>query len=697
MGRKSADERSLCDIPLSDAAVSRQHCLVQFLAGQWTIRDLESTNGVRLNGEPIEERIAIESNDIVTIGTTELIFQLGEGNHSEENKSSLKSESRILREEQEILEKLLRTSLEELDSFLDEATDDEAIAWLRESAKHTIESQQHSTDQPLRVALLGEFSSGKTRLINALLGEKILSTGIVPVTRSVTRIVHGDEISVTVRHVDGTEMEVGVDQLKAYTDERKKEEGASEVDEVILRHPSPLLKKVEIWDTPGFNSNNQLHDQVASQLMLEADAVLWVIAGHQVGSRSETKLLETVKRAQGKVVGVLNQVDRLENEEAIARQKKEVWTHYGEMVKEVVTTSGKWLEQDHPGGNRERLLAHIDAIGAWSQEQRQRRTARRVAAVAAQGKAYLRLVNEEAMKIEEQQLQHDKQLKAQHQISLDLWKEALEHRDQMHAVRTDQTDQWFKSHCAYRAPLTLAYRALLREELTLEGYTALIHCLHTLEETHWHVSPHDPVPWRDDFLLSWRKGMDRFEVSQEKPLFHSAGREESPAASWLQQLTGIKNTAFPLRWAGISEAGLGKVQDVFSRVTALPEVEEVSKWWQDLDELELQRKPSSASPWLKRVRAATAAVPARKFHCWVELEARVSDLTKNYSGPLARILKQMSYATKRSVKLEQELIRFRKIHAIHRFVTGTLRLMLRISSFVMRKDKKASSKREFLF
>ena len=57
----------------------------------------------------------------------------------------------------------------------------------------------------------------------------------------------------------------------------------------------------------------------------------------------------------------------------------------------------------------------------------------------------------------------------------------------------------------------------------------------------------------------------------------------------------------------------------------------------------------------------------------------------------------MSYATKRIVKLEQELIRFRKIHAIHRFVTGTLRLILRISSFVMRKDKKASSKREFLF
>jgi hypothetical protein len=123
----------------------------------------------------------------------------------------------------------------------------------------------------------------------------------------------------------------------------------------------------------------------------------------------------------------------------------------------------------------------------------------------------------------------------------------------------------------------------------------------------------------------------------------------------------------------------------------------VSKWWQDLDESELQRKPSSASRWLKRVRAANAAAPARKFHRWVELEDRVSDLAKRYTAPLARTMKQMDQVTKRIEKLNQELIRFRKVHAIHRFVTGTLRLMLRISSFVMRKDKKASSTREFLF
>jgi predicted GTPase len=540
----------------------------------------------------------------------------------------------------------LEESLESLASFLDEAPDDDAITWLKESARHILESQQHSTDQPLRVALLGEFSSGKTRLINALLGEKILSTGIVPVTRSVTRIVHGDEISVTVRHVDGSEIDVGVDQLKAYTDERKKEEGSSEVDEVILRHPSPLLKKVELWDTPGFNSDNQLHDQVAAQLLLEADAVLWILSSHQIGTRSEGKLLETVRRAQGKVVAVLNQTDRLDDDQAITNQVAEVKKHYSETVEEVVATSAKWLEQDHPGGNREPLMSQIEAIGAWSQEQRKRRTARRVAAVAAQGLAYLDLANEEAKQIETQQQQHDKKLTAQHQQSLALWKEAIEHRDRLHDVRADEKDQWFKSHCAQRTPLTLAYRALLRDELSIEGYKALISCLHTLEETHWHLSPHDPVPWRDDFLLSWRKGMEGVETWQGEPLFHSDREQESPAASWLIKLTDIQKATFPTRWAGCKPS----VKKILESLRSIPTAAELKKWWSGLN---LTPSLYTSPAWVASMNVIRGSTPARDVLPWLELEEQVRAIVPTRQGPLLQLEKQQKSLQQLEVRCTQ--------------------------------------------
>ena len=414
-------------------------------------------------------------------------------------------------------------SVKALHELIEIDAGDRAIAWLVDSACKLVESRDDS-NRPLRVALLGEFSSGKSRLINALLGEKVLSVGRVPVTRSVTRLVHADELSITVRHADGSEVGVAPDDLRAHTDERRREEGAPEVEEVVVGHPSPLLASVEVIDTPGFNSDNELHDQVAAQLLLEADAVLWILAPHQVGSRSEARLLDTVGRAQGKVVVVLNQIDTLEGPEAVECQVAAAHEHYEGNVVNVIATSAKWLEQEgeHPGGelkfangvvadgagaNREALMATIARIGTWNEERRERRLARRAAATAAQARAYLQLKAAEEKahatymgKVQQSRAKQRKQ-------ALDLWKEALQHRDEVHQVRGDAQDRWFKSHCAHRRPLADAYETLWKGDLDRAEADQLLSCLHTLEELHWHLSPHDPTPWREDLLLSAAKGM----------------------------------------------------------------------------------------------------------------------------------------------------------------------------------------------
>jgi hypothetical protein len=42
-----------CDIVLEDLSVSRRHALLSFRDGSWILRDLASTNGTSLNGEPV--------------------------------------------------------------------------------------------------------------------------------------------------------------------------------------------------------------------------------------------------------------------------------------------------------------------------------------------------------------------------------------------------------------------------------------------------------------------------------------------------------------------------------------------------------------------------------------------------------------------------------------------------------------------
>ena len=56
-----------CDIVLSDVSVSRRHARLTFRDGNWVLRDLDSTNGTLLNGEPVI-RCRLLPGDLLTLG-----------------------------------------------------------------------------------------------------------------------------------------------------------------------------------------------------------------------------------------------------------------------------------------------------------------------------------------------------------------------------------------------------------------------------------------------------------------------------------------------------------------------------------------------------------------------------------------------------------------------------------------------------
>ena len=60
-------------IPIDDVAASSRHCAILREGRKYTIHDLESTNGTRLNGVRITE-YRLSPKDIITVGGTELLF-----------------------------------------------------------------------------------------------------------------------------------------------------------------------------------------------------------------------------------------------------------------------------------------------------------------------------------------------------------------------------------------------------------------------------------------------------------------------------------------------------------------------------------------------------------------------------------------------------------------------------------------------
>ena len=61
-------------IHLRDDESSRRHCQIEFRDSLWWIRDLESTNGIQVNGELVSEIVALKHNDHIDIGVTRLTF-----------------------------------------------------------------------------------------------------------------------------------------------------------------------------------------------------------------------------------------------------------------------------------------------------------------------------------------------------------------------------------------------------------------------------------------------------------------------------------------------------------------------------------------------------------------------------------------------------------------------------------------------
>ena len=64
------------DIVLDDANVSRKHAEVRPSGGSWTVRDLGSTNGVKVNGRRIDGAQSLKPGDVIEIGTSQATFEL---------------------------------------------------------------------------------------------------------------------------------------------------------------------------------------------------------------------------------------------------------------------------------------------------------------------------------------------------------------------------------------------------------------------------------------------------------------------------------------------------------------------------------------------------------------------------------------------------------------------------------------------
>ncbi|MEM1172999.1 MAG: dynamin family protein [Cyanobacteria bacterium P01_H01_bin.35] len=158
--------------------------------------------------------------------------------------------------------------------------------------------------QKLRIAVIGEFSQGKSTLLNALLGEEIQPVREIPCSSTVTVLKYGAQKRVVCHYKDGKEAEIPLTeyQSKATISERaalgniSEELAHSELEKIFFEHPDLELCQsgVEIVDSPGLNEH-PYRISITKKLLEDTDAVIFLTNASRPLNQGERELIQTVK------------------------------------------------------------------------------------------------------------------------------------------------------------------------------------------------------------------------------------------------------------------------------------------------------------------------------------------------------------------------------------------------------------------
>lgn len=166
------------------------------------------------------------------------------------------------------------------------------------------------------VACLGQFKRGKSTLLNALLGDRILPTGVLPLTTVPTVVRPGLSRGARVRFQSGKWTPISPEDLPQFVSEELNPENKKGVVGVEAFSPSPLLAQgMCLVDTPGLGSVFEGNTAATQAFVPHIDAAIVVVGADPPISGEEVALLRKVGRQVRDLLVVMNKADRTSEEE----------------------------------------------------------------------------------------------------------------------------------------------------------------------------------------------------------------------------------------------------------------------------------------------------------------------------------------------------------------------------------------------
>jgi len=137
------------------------------------------------------------------------------------------------------------------------------------------------------LVVVGEFNSGKSAFLNALIGERVMPEGVTPTTAVINLLQYGETQS---------------EQMLP--------------DGIIARsYPADFLDEITLVDTPGTNAIVREHEALTQKFVPRADLVLFITSADRPFTESERKFMADIREWGKKITVIINKIDLLRTEE----------------------------------------------------------------------------------------------------------------------------------------------------------------------------------------------------------------------------------------------------------------------------------------------------------------------------------------------------------------------------------------------
>lgn len=193
------------------------------------------------------------------------------------------------------------------------------------------------------LVIVGEFNSGKSAFVNALVGEPVMPEGVTPTTAMIHLLVYGEQ---------------GMEDIN--------QDGV-----IIHHHPAPFLREINVVDTPGTNAIVREHEAISQRFVPRSDLVLFVTSADRPFSESERVFLEEIRNWGKKIVVVLNKIDLLESDDQLRQVLEFISSNAQRLLgiePLIFPISAKLAERGDPTGRFDALRSYI--METLDQEER---------------------------------------------------------------------------------------------------------------------------------------------------------------------------------------------------------------------------------------------------------------------------------------------------------------------------------------